>query len=481
MRKVTIKNQNNEKTILVPEGSNLLSVLREHAYVVNATCGGSGRCKKCVVNVNGDPKLSCQTIITEDIVVEFADDRRASKQILMDSSATHYRIAIDIGTTTLAGYLIDLDNGKVVATNSLYNPQISYGADVISRIKHCSLGSLPALHRVIIKVINEMVTDLLPNQRPEHLILSGNTVMLHILMNEDPTSMGRSPYIAPFLSSKEFSGDLLKINAKKVILLPSISSFIGADIVAGCLYIGLLQEKKNVLFIDLGTNGEMVLKANDTYYGTSTAAGPAFEGANIEKGLGGVKGAISAVSYEKTLMIETISGTPEGICGSGLIDIIALLRREQMLDETGLLVTNQESQLVHRLIDDKFYVTDTVYITQKDIREFQLAKSAIVSGIMVLLDQAQIKLSSLAQVYIAGGFGFHMNKKSAIAVGLLPVQLEDKIRIVGNSSGLGSVQVANDLSLVGECETIAREVICIDLNKETKFNQYFIDNIYFAL
>jgi len=196
--------------------------------------------------------------------------------------------------------------------------------------------------------------------------------------------------------------------------------------------------------------------------------------------MGGVDGAISAVNYEESLTIETVSGEPEGLCGSGLIDIIAILRNEHLIDETGLLRANQKSKLASQITDGKFYLTDRVYLTQKDIREFQLAKSAVVAGIMVLLEKAGITLSSLKHVYLAGSFGFHMNKKSAVTAGLLPEELEDKIIVIGNSSGLGSVMVANDQSLMETCNKIAAEVTVVDLNKEPKFSQYFIEYMHFT-
>ena len=479
MKRIKIKVKDIEKIIEVNEGDNLLQVLREQGYTINASCGGVGQCKKCMVLVNGEKRLSCQTIITEDMKIELEDLLHTNQNIMKTNSGDHYHVAIDIGTTTLAGYLIDLDHKEINATYSITNPQISYGADVITRIKACSLGHLEHLHHVIIQAVNDLIMNLMPQGIPKYLIVSGNPVMLHILMKEDPTSIGKYPYTAKFLEKKEFSGDLLNIKTNKVILLPSISSFIGADIVAGCLYIVLLQEKKNVLFIDLGTNGEIILKVEDQLYGTSTAAGPAFEGAMIEKGLGGVKGAISKVSYLDKLIIETISDKPQGICGSGLIDIIAILRKEQILDETGRLVGNPNSPLISNLQDDKFYLTDEVYITQKDIREFQLAKSAITSGIKILLEQAQCPISSLDKVWIAGGFGFYMNKESAIQVGLLPHELEDKMIVIGNSSGLGSVMVAYDHKWIHECEEIAKKVITVDLTKAEKFNQVFMENMYF--
>ena len=480
MKKVIIRDQEKEKTLYVSENSNLLAVLREHGYLINASCGGNGQCKKCAVTVNGKSELSCQTIVREDVIVELKKRAKASKSLIIDTLTPHNHIAIDLGTTTLAGYLINPDHQRVIATYSLHNPQMSYGADIISRIKHCSLGKLSALHQLIVQAINEIIIGLLPKQKPQSLIISGNTVMLHILMNEDPTLIGRSPYTANFLLSKEFSGDLLGIKAEKVRLLPSISSFIGADIVAGCLVIDILQEKENVLLLDLGTNGEMIVKAKGKLYGTSTAMGPAFEGANIEMGMGGVDGAISAVNYEESLTIETVSGEPEGLCGSGLIDIIAILRNEHLIDETGLLRANQKSKLASRITDGKFYLTDRVYLTQKDIREFQLAKSAVVAGIMVLLEKAGITLSSLKRVYLAGSFGFHMNKKSAVTAGLLPEELKDKIIVIGNSSGLGSVMVANDQSLMEICNKIAAAVTVVDLNKEPKFSQYFIKYMHFT-
>ena len=478
MKQLRIHQGSKEEIIQVQEGANLLDVLRSHGYTITANCGGNGRCRKCLVSVNDHPKLSCQTFITDDMVIEL-DEIPQSPITPSTYTMGPYHIAIDLGTTTMAGYLVDGNTQAIIQSISMLNPQMSYGADVITRISQASIGHLHDMHQLIIRAINEIIKKLLPRELPHRLVISGNTVMLHLLLDLDPTLMGKSPYQPRFLEHKELMGSDLGLLAKNVTILPSISSFIGADVVAGCIKIDLLNELENALLIDLGTNGEMMLKVNNHYYATSTAAGPAFEGTNIEKGMGAIPGAISHITYDGELHIETIAGEARGICGSGLIDSIAILRKENLIDDSGLLVNNPNSKLSSYLKDQRFFITNQIYITQKDIREFQLAKSAIRSGIRILLDKAGVTAHDVSKVYVAGGFGFFMNQDSGIVVGIIPEEWENKLIMIGNSSGFGSAMVASNPSLITKYQQLIKQVVVVDLNQEPSFNDYFIQYLSF--
>ncbi|MDD4212768.1 MAG: ASKHA domain-containing protein [Bacilli bacterium] len=475
-----IIHQGKKTTILkVQIGSNLLETLRKHGFFVRANCGGNGHCGKCGLIYNGKKVLACQTIIDEDCEVRLEEPPIFEINPIEIHAHHTYRVVIDIGTTTLAAYLLDGVTHEQLASLSYLNPQISYGADVITRIHACSQGHQQSMHCLIISAINDIIRSFLGLHIPDDLIISGNTVMLHLLMNVDQILMGKAPYRPSFVDHQRLNGTSLNINANKVLLLPSISSFLGSDIVAGCLYAGLLKEMKPTLFIDLGTNGEIVLKANNRFYGASTAAGPAFEGANIEKGMGAFSGAITQVSYDKELSFINIGQEVKGICGSGLVDLIAILLGEGLIDESGLLNSNPKSHLSHCVRQQAFYLTNEVYITQKDIREFQLAKSAIISGITALLEVAQLALSDITKVYIAGGFGFYMNQSSAIRVGLIPEVLKDKLLILGNASGEGAILVAKDQSLLFQCDNIAKSIQTVDLNRMSSFKENFIRYLSF--
>ncbi|MGD9887272.1 MAG: ASKHA domain-containing protein [Bacilli bacterium] len=479
MSKLLIKQGNHQNFIVDYREDNLLEVLRAYGYVLSANCGGRGQCKKCLVEVNGIKQLACETQINDGMIIELPDLEETTREDFTPVNHHPYDVAFDIGTTTLAGYLIDGITSQIVSQKSCLNPQISFGADVISRIKQCQDGHLVLLHQAIIQAINHLIFKFLDDQIPQKIIISGNTTMLHLLLGVDPSTMGKYPYQPCFLDSKHFDGEKYHLQTKEVVVLPSISSFIGADIVAGILAVQLLDRPDLTLFLDLGTNGEMVLKASGKLLATSTAAGPAFEGTNIEKGMGGIKGAISQVAYDQEIKVKTIAGFPEGICGSGLIDIIAILIKEGLIDESGKFVDKNTSPLSSRLKQTRFYITDEIYISQKDVREFQLAKSAIISGMQVLLDQVAKSFLDVVKVYVAGGFGFHMNIQSALICGLFPKQLAGKIIPVGNTGGLGSVLVATNPTLLDECNYIVNHVQVIDLNKEKAFNDYFINNISF--
>ncbi len=487
MFKVIINDNNCLKVYYEKDPINGLEFLINHGYYINASCGGKGTCGTCHFIIDGKKKLSCQTILEQDIEIELSPNTKIKKSYKVKVPKNHkIGVGIDLGTTTLAFYLLDLDMGEVLLEYSELNNQAVYGADIISRIDFARTKSLEQIHLTLINQIKNNLNDLIETFqiKIDKLVVAGNTVQTHLFLNVNPESLGRIPFEPVFINRRDVKGSELGLPVKDIIVYPGIAGFVGGDIVSGLVAVDFLKEfDKNKLFVDIGTNGEIVLLANSKIYSTSTAAGPAFEGAKIEMGLGGVAGAISKVRYENDkLKINTVENKEAiGICGSGLVDMISILVREKIIDETGAWAADFEHPLLPKLVDQKFYITEQVYITQRDIREFQLAKSAIASGIQTILHESNISYSDLDEVYIAGGFGFYLDKFNGIILGLLPFDQSTNIINIGNSGGLGTVIGSFDDKLITEGEKLSEQVKVVELATNTYFVNKFIDNMGFEV
>ncbi|MBQ3571461.1 MAG: DUF4445 domain-containing protein, partial [Clostridia bacterium] len=390
-------------------------------------------------------------------------------------------IALDLGTTTLAACLVDLKSGKILSKTSSLNPQAAYGADVLTRIKACTEGKLTILHSLIIEETNEIIDKLSCNKQISTLVVCANTTMLHIFANENPKTIGSYPFTPVFKDAREYFGRDLNINAKKVRLLPSASAYIGSDITAGITALNLNNLDGVNLLIDVGTNGEIVLTKKGEVFATSTAAGPAFEGACIECGIGGVEGAISKVIIKDNNIQFSVIGNiePQGICGSGLIDLISLLLSEGLIDESGTFDECANSPLISNLKGDKFYLTDDIYLSQKDVRQYQLAKAAICAGIEALLIECNIDKSEVENAYIAGGLGYYMNVENAFKTEVLPNWLKGKTRTVGNSGLAGAVYCMLSDKKFDEIVKIAKNTKIIELSFSKIFQELYVENMMF--
>lgn len=459
MHKVTVNGR-----ILFAEDSALLSeILMKSGGRVSHPCGGKGICKKCLVTVDGKPELSCQYTVHSDITVTFCDE----EDIISETGAVETArksanlcLALDIGTTTLALALVSRDTKSIVKVTTKTNPQRVYGADVISRIEYCRKNGIHELQRSLIDVVNYMIAEL--DAEMLDIFVSGNTTMLHTFLGVDCSSIGVAPYEPAFLDSKTVSGASVGLHTASVTTLPSIHSFTGADIVAGMGFIGMPTKGKYNLLVDLGTNAEIVLFDENSALCTSAAAGPCFEGANISCGMSATTGAI--YSYRNSVS-QTVGNVPaKGICGTGLVDIIAELLRNGTIDETGYME------------DESFEVADGVEITQADIRQYQLAKSAVYSAIITLIKQKNIAFDDVEKIYISGGFSAKINIENAVRTGLLPRELKERCVAVNNSSLLGTVKLVceeNDLEFYTKNATYA------DLSASTDFSELFVENMMF--
>lgn len=398
--------------------------------------------------------------------------------------------AFDIGTTTIAGYLLDGVDGRILAVESKMNPQAQYGADVIMRANYALEHGTEALSLCIREVVNEMIGSLAEKAgigRSDifQICVVGNTCMHHLFLGISPASLVHAPY-TPAVSERLVSdaGDY-GLNVQKraeLILLPDIAGYVGAD-TCGCLLAVRQDLKEEIsLMIDIGTNGEMVLGNRERLVTCSTAAGPAFEGAKIECGMRGAKGAVDHVRFENGEWSYTTVGSKPaaGLCGSGLIDLVAGLLDAGLLDENGVLNSGQENRSVFMLVPPNEAGNEKgVYLTQKDIGEVQLAKAAIAAGIQMLMERLEITEKEIQTVYIAGAFGNYMNPVSAGKIGLLPASLVEKVKPVGNAAGEGAkIALVNEKEML-DMDELVRKIEFVELAASPEFQDCFIDELGF--
>ena len=453
----------NNRTAYANDGDLLSDVIMQSGGRVSHPCGGKGICKKCLVKVNGKDELSCRYAIRSDITVTFDEEDKIISETGAVATAEKTEklcLALDIGTTTLALALVSADSGSIVKATTKNNPQRVFGADVMSRIEYCRKNGVDVLHRPLVDAVNYMIAEL--DAENLDMLVSGNVTMLHTFFGIDCSSIGVAPYTPAFLDSRTVSGEKIGLNVGSVTALPSVHSFVGADIVAGLNYVGLPKKGKYNLLVDLGTNAEIVLFDESSALCTSAAAGPCFEGANISCGMSATEGVVYEYAQGK---IKTVGNVrPKGICGTGLVDVVAELIKFGTVDETGFMEC------------ESLEIADGVEITQADIREYQPAKSAVCAAIITLVKQKSITFDDIETVYISGGFSAKINIENATATGLLPRELKEKCVAVNNSSLLGTVKYAaekNELSLFTE------NAVYVDLAASTDFSELFIKNMMF--
>ncbi len=441
-------------------GEKLSDILIKNNLRQKHPCGGKGACKKCIVVINGKSELSCQYRITSDVEVFLQEECEILSVSGADETGKtteNMCFVLDIGTTTLAMALVSLDKKKIVKVVTRTNPQRIFGADVMSRIEYCTQNGVSEIQKILLEETRGMIKDF-GFSEADRMYISGNTTMLHIFAGVNPSSIGTAPYSPVFLESRILKTEKIK----EAILLPSISSFVGADLVAGLNFTEMPSEGKYNLLVDLGTNAEIILYSKKKIISTSAAAGPCFEGANISCGMSATDGAIFSYSKGK---IEVIgSTTAKGICGTGLIDIISTLISDSTIDKTGFMEC------------EEFEIAENVYISQSDIRQYQLAKSAVYSAILSLIKNEGISFDDIEKMYISGGFSSKLNILNAVITGLIPKELKNKCESINNSSLLGTAKYVfekNDLSYFTE------KAEYIDLSDDSYFLQNFISNMNF--
>jgi uncharacterized 2Fe-2S/4Fe-4S cluster protein (DUF4445 family) len=404
-------------------------------------------------------------------------------------------VSVDIGTTTLATGLVDLKTGKIVGLDAELNPQVAFGADVISRILFTQGGSgkIEKLQKELIKGLNQLLMRLCRSARRKserifEATVVGNTTMLHSLLGLDPLHISLAPYVGGLNRSLSVSAAELGLQIHprgKVYILPSIASFVGADTVGVILAARLHQTRVPKLAIDIGTNGEVMLGTKDGMLTASTAAGPAFEGGRIKFGMRAVKGAINSFQATPRMEYTVIGGTAaRGICGSGLIDLVAELFRAGVIDRKGrmLLPSEIKSDLASRVRvrgEEREFVIyqdgeKEVTLTQQDVRELQLAKGAIRAGIELLMKEAKVSLNEVQEVLLAGVFGNYINREKAITLGLIPPFPLERVHFIGNGAMDGALRALINLEERRSADEIAKKVRHIELSGRPDFEETFL-------
>jgi len=427
----------------------------------------------------------------------------AGEQIIgIEASNTEnvkFGVVVDIGTTTMVASLIDLNNGVEVSSTSSLNPQAIHAQDVLSRIKFASEESgLKTMYGGVICEINKMINETSKNagvgsDNIYEVIFSGNTCMLHLATNINPSSLGRYPYTPQIYGGNHieaFQHGFYISPFGLIYLPPIISAYVGADITSGILAAKLNEKDGVTLFVDIGTNGEMVLSLDGELSAASTAAGPAFEGMNITHGMRASSGAIEYFNIEDdgNITVKTIGNEKAiGICGSGLLDIVGELVANGIIKKNGKFVDTEKEE-VNPLLKEKlikhegktvFKITDKVYLSQKDIRQVQLAKGAVRAGIEFLLRSRDITADKVDKVLIAGSFGYHLRAKSLINIGLLPLEFEDRIDFIGNTSKSGGQIFLLNKSYRQDMERVVKKVDIVELSNYEDFDKVFVQCLSF--
>jgi len=494
MNKHIIQLQPLGKSITVNDHTPLIDVL--HEFGIEFPCGGKGNCGKCKVKLlegdlamdeihqqkiqmlklSSEWRLACHCKCTSDITIEI---EQFNHLILADESEFEFipqigfGVAVDLGTTTLVAQLIDLSTAKVLAVETRLNPQAKFGADLISRIQAYINGNGTAMTLSIRASIGNMIELLLEKQDVElqRISIVGNTVMQLIFSNCDLSPLAQYPFNTDNLGQKVFDPKELDWNfhiVEKVIFHPSIGSFVGSDILAGIIATGLHKKEKYTALIDLGTNGEIVLGNKNRIVCASTAAGPAFEGTNISMGMRAVTGAISTVKFENIEIEVNIIGNTEakGICGSALVDAIAIFRQLDLIGMFGEINSGHDS----------IFISDEVKITQKDINEFQLAKAAIAAGLVILCNSLTIQLEDIHEDYIAGGFGNYINIQHLIQTGIIEMP-EKQIHKMGNTALIGAKMLLfSDNPITDE---ILLKIKHVNLESNPDFQNIYVEKMQF--
>lgn len=480
INRITLVDGSQSKNLQVPTGTKLIDLIRENSSNYSAPCGGNGICGKCKVKIVGEGEVnSCNYTIKSDIEVTIPSNIKQEEAITeyqhtldlpTQRSTALWGVAIDLGTTTVVLHLVDLIGGDIKESRGASNPQSQFGADIISRINHSTKeGGLKQLQEAIITGLNDEISKFnIDLDQISKISIAGNTTMLHIIAGVDPISIALYPFKPKFLDRKKFLASTIGLNVGKdttVELLPSLSANIGSDIVAGIASLAPPKHIKNYLFIDIGTNGEMAIVTPTRSWFCSAAAGPAFEGASISCGSGAVEGAIRR--YKDGEISTVYNSKPSSICGSGLIDIISHMLKSKVILSDGELESNF-----------KIEGTD-LYISPQDAREVQLAKSAIYTGIKLLIKNSSIEIDQIDALFLAGGFGNYLNPKSAVEVGILPKELQAKIIPVGNSSGAGAILDLKSDLFNQLMDSVIEKAEVIDLSTDDQFEFEFAMNMFF--
>ncbi|MEE8194579.1 MAG: ASKHA domain-containing protein [Dehalococcoidales bacterium] len=442
---------------------------------------------------DGDWKVTATTLLDTGATLRLTNVEPG------DTRARHYSLAFDIGTTAVRGQLLELRRGKVLAQSIDYNKQISYGEDVITRIACCQkTGGLRKLQRAAVATINGLIKELLEQAKVDvndiaHMVVAANTVMVHLLLGLDPQYVRLSPYVptistAPLVKASSLGIELA--DHTHLYALPSVASYVGGDIVGGILGTGVYQRKTVTLYIDIGTNGEIVVGNSDWMVTASCSAGPTFEGGGVKHGMIATTGAIEGFTLTPELepVISTIGGTKaKGICGSGLINIAAAMLEAGVISQNGKYNTDLPTERLRQGEDGYEYVLaraaqtqigKDIVFTEVDMNNLIRSKAAMYAGCQTLIRSVGAKFASIEQVVIAGTFGSRIDIESAITIGLLPDLPRDRFIFIGNGSLLGARLTSFSTDLLGDGQRIAAMMTNLELSENADFMNNYVAALF---
>lgn len=481
MIELTVHTSDGTQIIRSEEERPLADMIADLPDAPSHPCGGTGRCGKCAVYAAGDVfpvpdsmgrVLACQARVRGNAeiwlpkkkIMTRIETRTPEPVCSLEPEDGCYGAAIDIGTTTVVFRLVRLSDWKTLSTVACENPQRVVAADVIGRIENALDGHLILLSAIIRESLEKLEAEAfaqagLPELHADIRVITGNTTMLYLLEGRSPEPLSHAPFEADCLYGLRSGRDVLP---------RCMSAFVGADITCAVLSSGMCEKNETSLLIDIGTNGEIALWHEGRLTCCATAAGPAFEGSGISCGVDSIPGAVDAVTIVNgSLNWTTIDGKPPvGICGSGLIDLIAALLDLELVDETGAM-------------EEDLFLTDGVCLTRKDIRQVQLAKGAIAAGIATLLRSRGLEADNLSCLYIAGGFGSHLNLRSAARIGLIPEELVSCTKVIGNAALGGAEFILRNRHEKDRAEQLAKRAECLNLGGNRTFSDLFIENMMF--
>jgi uncharacterized 2Fe-2S/4Fe-4S cluster protein (DUF4445 family) len=415
-----------------------------------------------------------------------------------DTTEDCFGVAFDVGTTTLVGTLMNLRTGMAAAVSSTLNGQAPFGADVISRISHAmnGPGSIEELKTAVVQTMNGILDDLyreagVSPERTYEAVVVGNVTMLHLLLGIDPTPISMMPFTPTFMDALSVPANEVGLRihpAGYIQTLPALGAYVGADIVSGVLATNIAREDKIRVFVDVGTNGEIVIGSSQRTLATAAPAGPAFEGSQIKCGMRATDGAIEGVQLGEGVELQVIGGDvpPLGLCGSGLVDAVAQLLNVGLLDHSGRMRSAADvphHPLADRLIEVEgvraFLLAEGVYLSQRDVRELQFAKGSIATGIKILMNILGVTASDLDEIYLGGSFGSYLNPESAKIIGLVPDVDVDKIIAVGNSAGEGAKIALLSYRERQVAFELPSRIEYVELSGRSDFNDAFVEVLRF--
>lgn len=479
---VRVRFLSENRTAEVEPGTTIAQAAAAAGVNINLPCGGQGRCGKCSVTVGKEIRkrvLACQTQVEEDTevmtqkagernkVVGVTDHRRVP---IGDKTpvASGYGLAIDIGTTTVAVEIVDMDNHLALYRATGENRQRDRGEDVLARMQYSADGGTQELRGLVLSTINDLLHTFTEGTRGINAVcVSGNTTMTHLFLGVDPSPIREPPYMPIFVKAETTGrGSGLDVGPDAAVYtMPAISSYVGGDVVSDIIVAGMDQEKATSMLIDVGTNGEIALGNSEMMLVCSSSAGPAFEGSKTTSGMLAQLGAIDGVRIEDGIVRYTVigGGEPKGICGSGIIDLVAQMFSAGMIDRRGNLMEKANAK------DGVFTVAPGVVITQSEIMDIMLTKAAIYSAARTLVGSVGMGFGDLDRIYIAGGFGNFINLDSAITIGLFPDVDRSKYVYLGNASLGGAVNYLLSENVRSRTDEVSYSATYLDLSSEHRF------------